>query len=308
MQSQGLIEQSLEAYALSLQLGGAEPGRLADMSFAFCDAGLFEAAAGAARMALQLNPNCKTSYNNLGFALFNLNQSAEALHAYDSAVQLDPNYAVARFGRSLAMLKMGDYRRGWTEFEWRWQQNGWRRTDLTMPIWNGASLKRRSILIHAEQGLGDVIQFIRFAPMLAARGARVVLEVPRGLLRLVAQVDGVSEVIASGEKLPRTHVHCPIGSLPRLLKIEPSSLSKVPYVRMPHPSQASKALRAKATEGVEDALVVGLVWSGDPRPGDIAANLIDKRRSTVSPCLRRCSTSQIFVFCLSSLARLEGRL
>lgn len=279
MQKQGLVEAALDAYGLSLQLGGAEPGRLADMSFALCDAGMFEAAAGAARMALQLKPDCKTAHNNLGFSLLNLNRSAEALQAYDAAMRLDPGYAVARFGRSLAMLKMGDYRRGWTEFEWRWRHNGQRRTDLAMPSWSGASLKGRSILIHPEQGLGDIIQFVRFAPMLTARGARVVLEVPRGLVRLLQQIEGIAEVVETGGK-PRTHLHCPIASLPGLLRIVPSALPKAPYLRLPSPSQASAALRAKATAGAKDALVVGLVWSGDPRPGQIAANLIDRRRST----------------------------
>src|SRR5207244_3955213 len=113
------------------------------------------------------------------------------------------------------LLTLGDYRRGFEEHEWRWQRTGMpaRRRNLGKPLWLGEyPLARRRVLLHAEQGLGDTIQFVRYAPMLARTGATVILEAPAPLAALLSRVAGVAEVVVRGEALPAFDVHCSLAS------------------------------------------------------------------------------------------------
>jgi tetratricopeptide (TPR) repeat protein len=163
--------------------------------------------------ALSINPSHVDALNNRGIVLRDIDRPLEALASYDRALAIDPGNAETHSNRSCLALLLGDFDRGWEEFEWRWRVRDfapWRR-DFAEPLWLGDEpLEGRTILLHAEQGLGDAIQFARYVPLVAARGAKVVLEAPPPLTALLSRIEGVSTVIGRGEKLPEFDCHCPL--------------------------------------------------------------------------------------------------
>jgi Flp pilus assembly protein TadD len=264
----GRLESSIESYRNAIQHGSAEADHHADLSGALSDLGRFEEARAAGATAVSLDPACIVGHNNLGHALLCLNRSAEAATAYESAITMDPSYAKAQFGYATALLKSGDFERGWRQYEWRWRDCQTPREDLTVPLWQGEDLGGAPILLHAEQGFGDTLQFVRFAPWVTARGGCVVLEVPSPLVRLLRDVEGVTDVVAHGEPLPLIQWHCPMASLPLAFDLRLDAIPAEPY--LPRPSGTSPRTN----------FVIGLAWAGDPRPSQPGANRVDQRRST----------------------------
>jgi tetratricopeptide (TPR) repeat protein len=182
--------------------------------------------------ALAIAPDHVKAWNNRGLALQTLNGHYEALASYSKALELQKDYADAHFNQALALLTVGEFRRGFEQYEWRWRRTGMPAHGRGRPLWRGEyPLQGRTILLHAEQGLGDTIQFVRYVPLLARTGAKVVLEVQPQLKALLGQIEGVRAVVARGEPLPPFDVHCPLGSLPLALKTEPATIPmEVPYV------------------------------------------------------------------------------
>ncbi len=273
LQATGDIASAIASYrqAIRLRDTGSEAAKvLSDLSSGLACLGRFDEAYARARVAIGIDPDCAEAQNNAGHALLNLDRSAEAVAFYDAALAVRPDYPTARFGRAVALLKSGDFARGWPEYEWRWQDCQRPRPDLAAPAWTGEALGGRTILLHAEQGFGDTLQFVRFAPLVAARGGRVVLEVPRPLVRLLRAMGGVAEVVGCGDPLPPFDLHCPMASLPLRVGLSIDSIPAAPYLD-------PVARRPAEATG---ALTVGLVWAGDPRPAALRSNLIDRRRST----------------------------
>ena len=279
LQASGATASAVDAYLEAIRTGSSNADYYADLSGALSDLGRFEEACAAARTAAERDPGCVVAHNNLGHALLNLNRSADAARAYEKAIEACDAYAKAQFGYALALLKCGDFARGWRQYEWRWQDSQAPRTDLAAPLWAGQNLDGQTILLHAEQGLGDTLQFVRFAPLVAQRGARVVLQVPSPLVRLLRHVDGVAVVVSCDESVPRTDVHCPMASLPLVFDLRIETIPASPYLKVPPEAcVSSRRCPAQSTEYAD--LVVGLVWAGDPRPSQQSLNRIDRRRST----------------------------
>ena len=235
------------------------------------------AAVDLCRAALGQDPASHQAWNNLGSALRETGRLTEALDAYDRALVLKPDHPAAHLNRAMARLADGDYRRGWQEYEWRWQVAPKSETasrDLPMPQWRGQPLAGQSILLHAEQGLGDALQFVRYAPLVTERGGRVVLECQPELARLFARIPGVVRVIPRGEPLPVCDWHCPLMSLPLAFGTELSTIpAQIPYLT-PDPSAA-----AKWAASLPPGLRVGLMWAGNPRRHHPVSHLVDRRRS-----------------------------
>jgi hypothetical protein len=210
-------------------------------------------AAGAATPTLLLNR---------GIALAALNRHAQAIAQYEQALALDPRHAPAHFHRGLSRLVTGDLARGLADYEWRWagsETQGAAR-ELPGPRWTGAQdVKGATILLHAEQGLGDTIQFSRYATLLKERGARVVLEVHPPLKRLLSTVAGVDEVVGMGQALPRYDFHCPLMSAPLAFA---TTLETIPaprrYVSVEPAAVAHWAMRDSGAPRPR----VGFAWSG----------------------------------------------
>lgn len=215
------------------------------------------------RGALELNPGQASVHSNLGLALHDLGVLDEAIAHCERAVALKPDFAAAHNNLSLVLLLKGDFAAGLPHHEWRWQvsglQIGERRFD--QQAWRGEPLNGGRILLHAEQGAGDTLQFLRYAPMVAERGGRVIIEVQPELKRLAMSVQGVEEVIARGEAVPAFDLHCPFLSLPLAFGTTMASIpGGVPYIAPPASLRADWQARLAASSGLR----VGLVWAGRP--------------------------------------------
>ena len=147
----------------------------------------------------------------------------EALESFSAAIAVDPERAEAHYNQSLVRLRLGNFKNGWPQFEWRWKKfvGAGQQRFSGAPLWRGdAPLADKTILLLAEQGLGDSIHFMRYAPLVAALGARVVLGVQSPLQALAATVPGVTLVAGEGEPLPPLDFHCPLLSLPLAFKTD----------------------------------------------------------------------------------------
>jgi tetratricopeptide (TPR) repeat protein len=187
----------------------------------------------------------------------------EALAAFAQARAADPGSAQAEYNESLCLLTVGDFRRGWRQYEARWRMNDFREQQrgFLQPLWLGdKDVRGRTLLLHAEQGQGDTLQFARYVPQVAARGARVVLEVQPTLKSLLARIEGAERVLGRGEMLPPFHLHCPLMSLPLALGGEGVPPAAVPYLQ-PSPAAVRKW---EALLGEKAAMRIGVVWSGQP--------------------------------------------
>ncbi|MGQ9370228.1 tetratricopeptide repeat protein [Azospirillum sp. ST 5-10] len=234
------------------------------------------AAEALCRRALRLNPRHPVALNNLGIIALDLGRLAEAETAFRAVLEVRPDDADAHFNLSLVLLKSGRLAEGWEEYEWRWRTRQLAAPTLGRPPWQGEDPAGRTILLHAEQGHGDTLHFVRYAPLLAARGARVVLLVQPALKRLVARLPGLAAVCGAGETLPAFDRHAPLMSLPRLFGTTLDSIpAACPYLSAP----AEAVARWEGRLPQDGRVRVGLVWSGDPRPGVVRANLTDRRRS-----------------------------
>lgn len=219
----------------------------------------FIAAIHAYSHALALRPHHVDAYNNLGLCFYDQAQPQAAIQAYRQAIALQPEHADAHQNLALALLLAGQLEDGFSEYEWRWQAHGPDNHPLRQvpqPLWDGADLTGKTILLHAEQGFGDTLQFVRYAAWVAQQGGRVILECPSALVRVLTSVPGVSAVIPTGEALPEFDTHAPLMSLPRLMQAGLSTLDTlVPYVTPPAPVWVLPPTTA---------LKVGVVWAGNP--------------------------------------------
>jgi len=200
--------------------------------------GQAEQAAASYRRAIELQPGDARYHNNLALAHQDLGRIEDALASFDEALRLRPDYAIARAFRALALLLTGDYARGLPEYEAR-REIGGHFADRSggRPLWDGSDPTGKTILLHAEQGLGDTIHFVRYAPLLAAKGARVVVECQsplKTLLEASLVPRGVCRVVAEGEALPDFDLHCPLPGLPHRFGTRVETIpADVPYLTAP---------------------------------------------------------------------------
>lgn len=212
--------------------------------------------------AIALNPGYAEALYNRGNALRDLNRHAEAIESYERALALKADYAFAHWNFADCCLLLGDFARGWQEYEWRWKlklgEN--RRRDFEQPLWLGTqSLEGRTILLHSEMGFGDTLQFCRYAKEVAALGARVVLEVQPSLLPLLADLEGVTQAVPRGSPLPLFDYHCPLMSLPLAFKTNLSNIpANIPYIR----SDPTRVAAWQEKLGRKSKPRVGVAWSG----------------------------------------------
>jgi len=209
--------------AIRLNPSYAEPHN--NLGIALLREGRFEEAELHCRKALHLRPGFADAHNNLGSILLRQGRFDEALAQYEEAMRLKQNFAESHWNRSLLWLLLGNFEQGWPEYEWRWTQPGFTRRHVQKPLWDGSDLAGRSIVLHSEQGLGDTMQFIRYASVVKQRGGNVIVECHPPLLRLLAGVPGINHLAPEGSLLPAFDVHAPLLNLPSILR---TSLATVP--------------------------------------------------------------------------------
>jgi|HubBroStandDraft_1064217.scaffolds.fasta_scaffold00055_12 tetratricopeptide (TPR) repeat protein len=218
----------------------------------------------SSRQAVRLQPGSADMAINLGKALRDSGRPAEALAAFETAVRLAPELAEAHFAVATLQLAQGDFAAGWAGFEWRLRLPGFRFAipDLGKPGWQGEELDGRTILLHAEQGLGDTLQFLRYVPLVAARGARVILLVQPALRRLLTGLAAVEQVVGFGDTLPDYDLHCPLMRLPRRFGTRPDSIPPI-GAELSAPAEDEALWRSRL--GPADGRTrIGLVWAGNP--------------------------------------------
>ena len=259
----GAPEQALAEFDAALALVPGHPAAQYNRGVALLKLGRYEEAVTANDAALAVEAGHVNAWLNRGKALAQLNRYDEAIASYDEVLAIKKDNADAQFNQALALLTQGDYRRGFAAYEWRWRRTGMPpQKSRGKPLWLGEyPLHRKTVLVHAEQGLGDTIQFARYVPMLAASGAKVVLEVQPELQALMARLDGRPTVIARGEAAPPFDVHCPLGSLPLALKTEPATVpAHIPYVT----ADGARLAKWSAELGALPQPRIALAWSGNP--------------------------------------------
>jgi Flp pilus assembly protein TadD len=272
----GRMAEAENCFRAALRLQPAHPNATLNLGSARQIANHVEEAEGLFRRALALGVDPLRANSNLSLALMEQARPQEAEQCCREALAIRPDYPEARANLALALLMMGKLEEGWREYESRWQVEtmGVKLPTLPQPRWTGQQLNGETVLLHAEQGFGDTLQFCRYAPLVAAAGGHVVLLVPKPLNRLMRTLDGVAEVLSEDDRfLPRFDYHCPLLSLPFACGTTMATIpGSVPYL---HANPGLWAPTLAALPGLK----VGLVWAGKSRTDQPHAVAIDKRRS-----------------------------
>jgi tetratricopeptide (TPR) repeat protein len=222
----------------------------------------FEGAVAAHRRAVAASPGYVKGHANLAVALRNVGEIDEALEVSRRVVALDPEQPQARFNHSHFLLMSGDLLNGFVEHGWGRKCKGWAHgfLELREPEWRGEALDGRTLLLYAEFGIGDALQFVRYLPMVAQMGGSVVLQVQAELVPLLRRLTGIT-VVPRGVALPRFDVHLPLMDLPRIFRTTLESIpAEIPYL---HADPASVARWRYALDETS-SLKVGVVWAGNP--------------------------------------------
>ncbi|MCC3584501.1 tetratricopeptide repeat protein [Microcoleus sp. PH2017_30_WIL_O_A] len=257
-QQQGKLPEAFDCYQQAIALEPNNPEAQNNVGAFYHEQGNTKAAISHYRQALKLKPDFVDAINNLAHALVDLGEFQEAFACHHRALELQPDNAIAHLELALTLLLFGDFQRGFAEYEWRWRTSQVEPRQFPQPLWDGADLQGKTILLHVEQGFGDSIQFIRYAPMLCSRGAKVIVACYPDLMRLFATVVGIEYLSVCFEDLPAFDFHAPLMSLPRIVGTTLETIpANVPYLAPP--AECSFALASDAK------LKVGIVWAGSPQ-------------------------------------------
>jgi tetratricopeptide (TPR) repeat protein len=228
-----MYDEALDSYNYALRLNPNLAEAYSNKGNVLQELNKYVEALESCDKAIAIRANYAEAHVNRGNALFDLSRYREAIASYDCAIEIKLDHAEAYWNKSLALLIAGEFADGWKLYEWGWESNerGINRS-LLPPLWLGKEdIQDKTILLHAEQGLGDTIQFCRYAKLVKASGARVLLEAPNPLLSLLSGLEGVDQLIESGNKLPDFDYHCPLMTLPLAFKTELANIpNRTPYL------------------------------------------------------------------------------
>ena len=262
-------EHAIAAFQHCLERDPGNAAAMLNLGNALADLDRLEEAEEHCRAALSRAPDLAEAHASLGYVLTARGQPEAAIAACDKAITLRPDFAAAHWNLAVAALLGGDFNRGLGEYEWRKRHDRFRRDfiDLPGPQWDGSDPSGRTILVHAEQGLGDTIQFARYLPLIAERGGHPILACERPLLPLLAQLPGCAAV-AKDAALPPYDLWIDQMSLPLVFGTRLDTIpARAGYLRAEHRRVA------RWRESLPAALRVGLCWAGNP------AHCNDRRRS-----------------------------
>ncbi|HYV39537.1 MAG TPA: tetratricopeptide repeat-containing glycosyltransferase family protein [Gemmataceae bacterium] len=224
--------------------------------------------------ALRRRPNFALAHTNLGNAYRSRGRYDDALACVETALRIEPELPLARWNRSVLWLLRGDFERGWPEYEWRWTHYAHARRQFAQPRWDGSPLHGRTILLYAEQGLGDSFHFIRYVPLVRERGGKVIMECPRPLRNVLAGCAGIDQLVATGAELPSFDVQAALLSLPSIFRTTMATIPRtVPYLQA-NPELVDQWRRDLAIIlplpasgrgiGGEGIFKIGITWQTDP--------------------------------------------
>jgi tetratricopeptide (TPR) repeat protein len=305
LQDQGRLDDAIDCYRQALRVNPDHADAHNNLGNALFAQRQLREAAECYRQVLRLNPKHANVHNNLGVVLRDqgqlaeavlcfrqamstdnrnvdahinlavifdmLGQRDEAMEQYEQALRINPHHEITLWNRSLLRLQKGDFEGGWPDYEYRWAQLKKMPRVFDEPRWDGSPLEGKTILVHAEQGLGDTLQFVRYVPLVQKRGGKTLYECPPALQGLLANFPGVEQLVLAGAPLPPFDVQVPLLSLPLIFR---TTLSSIPAnVSSLHVDTSRLAYWRRELERV-GGFKVGIVWQGNPNnPGDARRSL-----------------------------------
>lgn len=289
---QGQFEDAFDYYQKAAALDGGNAEKHYNLANTALKLDRYDEARESFEKAIDIDPEYLDAHCNLGSALQSLGSMDDSIASFRRALALVPKGPANDDGESgdengenadlhwnlalaLALLQNGDYAEGWAEYEWRWKNPNFTTPakDVPEPLWDGGDISGKTLLLHDEQGIGDTMQFIRYAPLAAAKGARVVVECRAGLTRLFAEMESINQVAERGGDLPAFDCHAPLMSLPRIFETTLDTVpAEIPYLSAPEGTPVD----ARIHEG--GGLSVGFAWAGSPTHKNDANRSVDPDR------------------------------
>lgn len=255
----GKFAAAVACYRRALGIRPDNSGTWSNLGNVLRDLGRLEEAVAAHQRAVSLAPRSAEAVYNLGLVLKDMGQTDTAIACFVRTLEINPEHVDCHWDRALTHLMRGDLERGFAEYEWRWRRPDSPPRGFPQPLWDGSDLEGRTLLLHQEQGLGDTIQFVRYAPMIKERGATVIVECQPELARLFSGAPGVDMVAIRGGPLPAFDTFAPMMSLGRIFGTTLETIpAPIPYLFAPDLHSAHLAV-APGTR-----LNVGIAWAGKP--------------------------------------------
>jgi Flp pilus assembly protein TadD len=269
--NQGRLEEAAAQLHEALRQRPDYAEALVNLGNVLCTVGRAAEAEATYRRALALLPTYADGHTNLGNLLYHQGRRQDALAHFEEAVRLQPQHVDAHAGRALSLLARGDWPAGLAEYEWRWKSKKFSMAPVfARLLWDGSPLAGRTILLHAEQGLGDTIQFIRYAALVKQRGGRVIVACQKALLRLLAGCPGIDELVPQDRPVPAVDVQAPLLSLPRIFGTTPETIPADVHYLSADPALVEHWRRQLSPwQGFK----VGVVWQGSRQ------HVADRKRS-----------------------------
>jgi Flp pilus assembly protein TadD len=294
----GRFDEAIAVYAQALRLRPEMVEAHNNLAIALRKKGRLAESMASARRALEVRPGNASALVNLGLGLAESGRVAEGLACYDEVVRREPDNADAHHNRAQSWLLLGDWVHGWREYEWRWKCSDFRPPGYRQPQWDGAPLAGRTILLHAEQGFGDTLQFTRYAPLVKKRGGTVVLAAPERLHAILATAPGIDRIVSQPVDPAVVHfdVYCPLLSLPAVFGTTPETVpAEVPYIR----AEPERVERWRQVLEPYRGFRVGIAWQGSPTmlPHDVWRSI---------PLVKFAPLAAVEGVCLISLQRGSG--
>lgn len=254
--------------------------------------------------ALTLDPSSITTFYNFGFTLKKLGHLDEAIAMYTQILNQKPDYALARFSRSLAYLTQGNFEAGWPEYEWRWLAGEEKKPVLTIPLWDGSSLLGKKIFVYGEQGLGDTFQFVRYLQQLKNDGAYIIFAPQRALIPLMKLLPYVDEVQRLHEPCSADY-HAPLMSLPWLCKTTLETIpADIPYLTAD--PELVNAWKQILDENAKHCYRIGICWHGNSQYKDPALqHAVEQKSCALKQFAQLATIPDVQLFSLQKISGLR---
>lgn len=265
LHEQGKLDEAVVSFNRAISIKQNYSEAYCNLGLTLQEQGNLDDAIANYKLAISISADNADAYNKLGVALQKQGKLGNAEECYDRAIGLRNDFADAHFNKSLVLLLTERFKEGWQEYEWRLRTKVYCLRDFQQPMWDGRQLNGKTVLVHAEQGFGDVLQFIRYLPMVKARGGHVIFECPHLLVRLLRNCAGYDQIIElDPQSLPNVHFdfHVPLLSLPGIFGTDTGSIPENgPYISVDSDLISQWSLHIKN----KNAFKIGIVWAGAPR-------------------------------------------
>ncbi len=263
LREQGKFDECLENALKAVKFQPDNPFALTSLGSIYKEMGNFQQAKQCFQRAIKLKPDMVKAYTNLGDTYLAILDFENALYYTNKAIEIQPDFIYARWNRAIIFLLTGNFKEGLSEYKWRWKTKDFVKIkrNYSQPLWNGSPNTDKTILIWAEQGLGDTIQFIRYAPLVKQRAKKVIVEVQQPLVKLISTCSGIDQVIPMGSNAQKFDIHIPLLSLPGIFNTDLRSIPcDIPYISVPDGHKIDNSLIVNKG----DRLKVGIIWAGNP--------------------------------------------